>query len=610
MAQVACCPQCEHESIIPDGIAADAWAKCPECRAFFRLKEAKTRELPAVLLVEPDPEELEKQSAPTVADLSSVATWVSDAPEELEASAAEVEEEELEAETLAFETPAPESPDVAAQRIDAWFRSAKTLPDLPSVAENPATETGDELGDEPVDEPAISAATSATIELGEHGMGDFASSDDFERETPADSPQDIATWDDSQHMERLLAGIQKEPIDEFSATGGESLTEHSEEHIRATGAWSPDESVSVAPRADKPRRKRSLLRTLVVTAFGGIVGLGLGYYALLWIRGPEIDFLEVAQYLPKSILPPSFHTKPRELAAATAIRPSAEAAPTEVADDVAAPATEAPAEKQTAFTEPAKSIESSAPADDRYKTAATEAAATGIETSDPVSELAPPAETAAATEPNILEAPAAQPLAEEPKPAEMVHVAGAPSFKPEELNAALQAARIAQPNLIKGSLADGKEVQQAKGKSYNALADLAQQATFVEAAGSESVIKSRQEADDLFRQTLADAQTRSDIAQIVPKWLSYPKRPHGGIFFAGSVTSHAGKGSVVECSIDLGSGQPLTVLVPAAMAGQLEGSSSPIVVAGWIADRPAEHVTGYTGSAPQAVFAGRLIPLQ
>ena len=41
--------------------------------------------------------------------------------------------DEDEAETLASEPPAEESPEAAAQRIDAWFRSAKTLPDVPPL---------------------------------------------------------------------------------------------------------------------------------------------------------------------------------------------------------------------------------------------------------------------------------------------------------------------------------------------------------------------------------------------------------------------------------------------------------------------------------------------
>jgi hypothetical protein len=33
-------------------------------------------------------------------------------------------------------------------------------------------------------------------------------------------------------------------------------------------------------------------------------------------------------------------------------------------------------------------------------------------------------------------------------------------------------------------------------------------------------------------------------------------------------------------------------------------------VVGWIVDNPAEKVSGYTGEAQQAIWAGQLIPLQ
>jgi hypothetical protein len=82
------------------------------------------------------------------------------------------------------------------------------------------------------------------------------------------------------------------------------------------------------------------------------------------------------------------------------------------------------------------------------------------------------------------------------------------------------------------------------------------------------------------------------------------------VFFAGSVVSHEVKGTVSECSIDLGSGTPLLVLLPAAVGEQLKDSSSPVAVVGWLVDKPAEQVTGYTGTAPQAVFARELIPLE
>ena len=122
--------------------------------------------------------------------------------------------------------------------------------------------------------------------------------------------------------------------------------------------------------------------------------------------------------------------------------------------------------------------------------------------------------------------------------------------------------------------------------------------------------KLQQEADGLFRAILATPHTREEVGQIVPKWIASPNRRHGGVFFAGSVASHEAKGSVSECSIDLGGGQSLPVLLPAALGEQLKGSSTPVAVVGWIVDKPAENVPGYTGTAPQAVFASKLIPLE
>ena len=72
------------------------------------------------------------------------------------------------------------------------------------------------------------------------------------------------------------------------------------------------------------------------------------------------------------------------------------------------------------------------------------------------------------------------------------------------------------------------------------------------------------------------AHTREEVAQIVPMWIASPNRRHGGVFFAGSVVSHEAKGTVSECSIDLGGGKSLPVLVPAAVGEQLKGSPSPV----------------------------------
>src|ERR1700704_1469794 len=95
MARVASCPQCEHDLFVPDDAEPSALVKCPQCRAFFELQHAESRELPAALVVEshPDPNapENKKSKTPTVADFSSLAT--------LKAEMEPISEEELRGET-------------------------------------------------------------------------------------------------------------------------------------------------------------------------------------------------------------------------------------------------------------------------------------------------------------------------------------------------------------------------------------------------------------------------------------------------------------------------------------------------------------------------------
>ena len=230
--------------------------------------------------------------------------------------------DEDDAETLASEPTAGETPEAAAQRIDAWFRSAKTLPDVPPLEdETPLEHTAVDYHDDDEIESVSSAANNATIDLGSQGVDGLDLSDDFELETPPEAPQDIATWDDSQHMERLLAGIEDQPHDEdeLVASGDDVDQRGAEEDAQPADEWSPDESVSIATPAGLPRRKKSIVRTMLMTVLGGVMAIPLAGYALLWLKGPEADFLGAAKYLPKAMLPASFKTEPRELAGGPAI---------------------------------------------------------------------------------------------------------------------------------------------------------------------------------------------------------------------------------------------------------------------------------------------------
>jgi hypothetical protein len=502
-----------------------------------------------------------------------------------------------------------ETPEEAAQRIDAWFRSAKTLEDVPAVSDVPL------LDETALDEPSVieakapeleSTAINATVDLGSAHLDEL--SDDFELEHASESPSEpVAPWDDSHHMDQLLADIQDQPQhNEFQPEPQELVDEMHDDEVSETAEpaadWMPEESLAMSAAGGSPQRGRSVIRTLVLPAVCGVLGLALGYYALLWIRGPQIDVLDAAKYLPKALLPASFsHPPQQKLAAAPAIPPAADTAAEPPANEPnAAPGdaaqtpeavkpNEAPAEKLASFTEPVNPNKTPTANDDRYASTA------------PASDKA--------AEPAAFNPPPATPVSDNPPaPAtEAVHISGVPSFSASDLAAALVAAKDAQNGLVNGSLSDGLSVAKTKGFSYSILADLAQKATFVDPSSADAA-KLQQNADTIFRETLAAPHAREEVAQIVPKWIGSPNRKQGGVFFAGNIVVRDKQGSVVEGSVDIGAGQPLLVLLPPALAEK--PPTGPVAVVGYIIDKPAECISGYTGTAPQAVFAGKLIPLQ
>ncbi|HVT30998.1 MAG TPA: hypothetical protein VHE81_23535 [Lacipirellulaceae bacterium] len=607
MPRVASCPQCEHELLVPEGANADAWATCPECNAFFELKSAQSRELPALLLVDSESAGSVAPSAPTVPENPPAVMPTSGPPAPAGHTTNESTSDRSTAPIAEFAdergTPdviGSDLTEIAAQRIDAWFRSAKTLSDLPQPISAP-TEQSEQAAYEP--QPRASAVEGLATESVVENAGIESLDTNFDLEAPLETPTEAAAWDDSQHMERLLADLENHPIESFEQVSHETPAASDEEPVQTTENW-PDVPLSVPIKTDSPRSKRSLARTMLLTICGGFFGLGLGYYALLWLgtllhRGTEIDFLDAARYLPKAILPASFSTDEnpatptaRSTNMITDLAASAKSTEPQPTTGSTAPKKNA-SEKQAAFTESAESLKPTTDevSDGRYAIPATK-------------------NDASPHEPAKFVTPPATPLTETRRTPDVVQIAHAPSFTANELTAALKAADHALPALVAGNLADGKQVAHAKGTSYMTIADMAQKATFTAPAASPEVMQAQQQANEFFRRALSNSHTREEVAQITPKWLSHSPRPQNGVFFAGTVTRQANKGSVAEYSVELGGGESLTVLVPLAVGREIGGSSRPVAVAGWIVERPSEQVAGYTGSALQAVFAQRLIPLE
>ena len=663
MARVALCPQCNNDLFIGDEADPSAWAKCPECRAFFQIKDAPAREVSRAILVdhdisaagddtlgagnepqsaaetawtpletasaetrstfsdsliqtisdvesatataeqnsaapgardggitEPVPEAAAdtyatlERSPTTLTDVAAMATGHAGPPSESHPQTAAGQADNDPAKTtlvpatlreaVPLEKPTAETLEDSAERIDKWFRSAKMTADSPPTV---ASIAPDLLATQAGDETPAALPNDANI-----------------RSTPApelaelkteikleDRPvlhENGATWEDHERMERLLADIEGDPAREsdHEPPGPQETMANSQDQTKTETQWSTEISPTLSiGSGGKPRRKRSALRSFAMNTFAGMLGVAAGYYVLLWIIGPSADFFGIAQHLPAAVLPAEFQLPVSQLAGTNL--------PASVPDDRAE-------EIQASFNEPLASQNESSSAEDQD--------APTTESDD------------LAAEPSQFDVQEAAPLTAAASGPEVPAVREAPTFTADELAVALAAAPKARSALVEGDLDDSREVQRAKGFGYSLLCDLAQKLAFVDKTSrADYVAPLEKEAEAIFRATLADQHTREEVARIVPKWIASPNRKHGGVFFAGTPLSGVDKGSVVECRVDLGGGAALSVLVPQARADRLTESARPVAVVGWIVDRPAAQVAGYTGAAPQAIWVSRLIPL-
>jgi hypothetical protein len=629
MARVAVCPQCSHEILILDDGNRDAWAKCPECRAFFQLREAATREIrPAITIDEQSAEtssetaiaeetmldafeekkaeltmsrasdatvseshadfsdeDLAAQqptevvakrdepsvvttatehtesgqanaSAVTISDLASLATWSGESPIEEMAPAANMST----ADSQAASTP-EDRLEESSDRIDKWFRKTKSEVD----------------------------ATTPTIDEDQHQAAD---SDDLEIEERAELLHSPATRDDVDQADDVLSVAESaniaDPDSESDFSDEMETAGRNQVHVEVgpAGQRSIEPPQFFIPPGGLPRRKRSLLRTSVAMAASGVVGLSLGYFALLWIAGPRGDFLNIAQYLPGAVLPAEFQDYLAGIpVSGDRAEPPADSFVNRSEDNVLPDTAD-----QASFTAPAQADEDTNIVDeDRYNV-----------TND--------ANKTDSDAPLPFEDPTAAAMT--PASGGEVKIASAPTFTADELALALQSAKEAQPKLVAGNLDDGREVQRAKGFAYSMLCDLAQKLTFVDATRAEYVDALASDAQRFFKLTLAEPHTRTEVARILPKWINSPHRQHGGVFFAGIAGRIAEKGPVVECQFNVGASETAIVLLSPERAAEFRASLKPLGIVGWIVDSPVEKISGYTGDATQAIWAGHILELE
>ncbi len=96
------------------------------------------------------------------------------------------------------------------------------------------------------------------------------------------------------------------------ATPASSVTGTSATHTTTGASAHAGAGISEPPRIERTssstsrRPNRSAFGELVKIVVGGAAGLVLGYWFLLWIGGPQRDFLQVGHRLPAWMVPASF----------------------------------------------------------------------------------------------------------------------------------------------------------------------------------------------------------------------------------------------------------------------------------------------------------------
>jgi len=431
--------------------------------------------------------------------------------------------------------------------------------------------------------PAATYGPSAESEF-ELDNVDFAS-------TPTDSTGTQSAVVEGQYDEDEYAVDSAEAYSEQPTEYADEPAEYEEEVVESDApvfseppANPPSNAPYVLPSLPPRRRKRSVVRTLVGTALGGIVGALAAGYSLLWILGPDGDFLQVAKYLPSAVLPKSFQATPAPVVAQSQPSPAAEARPMDADPEETEniPAT---------FT-----AEVDQPAEDSNggSTAASDEPASDNRSGD---------------EPSPLVEPAAEPIAEVSAATPPPLPLRGPIYTVDQLATAFDDAAAAQPGLISGDLSDAA-VRRTKGMSYAKLCDLAEALTFVERISAS--VESEQAsagAQRLFRETLSDPHTRSEVDRIAAIWIDSPHRRHGGVFLAGTLRGGEIAGDVYEYELTTDDGGKIALLAAEPLGPIVESSQRPVGIVGSIVAHPAADVAGYHGTADRAIWVTRAIPL-
>jgi DNA-directed RNA polymerase subunit RPC12/RpoP len=497
MAQLATCPGCTSQLALPEAATLSDRVRCPRCGQKFLLMESVQFSIPNAELIVEEEIEATKPYRSSLQPVPGAETY---------------EPASYESET--YEDPY-ESPKEADETETAPFPASVTLSDwearLKKAITAPPEETAEEVTDPAEETYAFEKPSSEKFSMPDYAAikeslsaklnsveQDFEVPEaDLAPTEPFPSRETLESWsaDDAYTPESLDAAEEEATV---STSFDQTVTD-------GPSVVAVDTGITTSPRRKK---KRSMVRTLSSASLG-VVGIPLGLYALLWLRGPAGDMAGIAQYLPSFMLPASFSELDDRNSHAL------------VANDL-----------EPAEDELVKEMAETLPEN---------------ETATPLVEAKP--ET-------ILEDPEVEPAtATAPAPEDVTYQG--PKFElvePAEFNALFAAAEQAAPILAEGDL-NSKESVAKKGQAYMTFAKLAEKFSYINQPG-QTLDQSAQAAlaQQLIRTTLRKDVVKRDLPQIALRWWQYPERPSTGMVMIGKIerldATDAGIVAIASLGID------------------------------------------------------------
>jgi hypothetical protein len=384
----------------------------------------------------------------------------------------------------------------------------------------------------------------------------------------------------------------------------------------------PQEASPVYQVRSVPRAKKTafgFVGQLLGMALGGVLGLALGYYILLWIGGPQADFLQVRAKLPQWMLPTKRPGRQRPEARRRAVQAGAPGRSLgDLLNDSDEGADESP-DGGDPSTRPATSAKPAASADEgpvHRQVSYDSAPGVGADPiPSPRGEERPHDEAPAVVGPRGFSVYSADDLAFNLAKAgaalgcEHCHSTG---YVPRPGPAPVQPGqdRSPEPRRVRCEHCKGKPAPGLTAEAFDRLCDLADAVTFAQLDLDDAHRdRLRMQVQAALLRVGQDQGKTQIVGRLAGARLENSQRLSNGVILAGTVQDLAAEGPLFRIQLVL-FGVPKSVVVYSSQPPQPSlALHDRVLILGSIVDSPRQNLAGYSGELTQAVWGGLSLKL-